>query len=363
MQIGLVGLPLTGKTTFYNLLTGTEEETGLADRGKVYTGSSVVPDQRVDRLADIYKPKKITFAQIQFKDIPGVHSQNTAAAVLAGKYLDEVRTADLLVQVIRAFDVDLVSAVAGVPNPYKELADFQTELLLADMAAVESRLEHLEKTRKHVKDLPAQKALFERLLHALENEQPLAELELSDHEQEILAGQDFLTKKPLIYVINMDEKQLNNNSGNVYPGQEKIREYARAHEIPLLEICAGLELEISKLLPEERADFLSDLNLTESGLSCLARASYSKLGLLSFFTVGEDEVKAWTIRSGMTAQKAAGKIHSDLERGFIRAELFHCEDLFRLGSVAALREKGLFRLEGKDYPVKDGDIISIRFNV
>ena len=164
MQIGLVGLPLTGKTTFYNLLTGAEEETGLTNRGKVYTGSAVVPDQRVDRLADIFRPKKITFAQIQFKDIPGVHSQNTAATVLAGKYLDEVRTADLLVQVIRAFDTDLVSSVAGMPNPYKELADFRTELLLADMAAVESRLVHLEKTRKHVKDLPAQKALFERLL-------------------------------------------------------------------------------------------------------------------------------------------------------------------------------------------------------
>lgn len=360
MQIGLAGLPLAGKTTFFNLLTGAEEETGLTNRGKSYTGSAIVPDQRIDYLTQIFKPKKETFAQIQFKDIPGVSSQNAAATSLAGKYLDEVRTSDVLVQVIRAFNSDLVSSVAGEPNPFKDLSDFQTELLLADMAAVESRMARLKEARKPAKDLSVQLALFERIMNALENEQPLSSLALSDQEREILAGQDFLTEKPLIYVINIDEKQLNNKD---YPGKEKIREYALAREIPLLEICAGLELEISRLLPEERAEFLSDLNLAETGLGSLARASYSKLGLVSFFTVGEDEVKAWTIRQGTTAQKAAGKIHSDLERGFIRAEVFHCDELFRLGSVAALREKGLFRLEGKDYLVKDGDIMAIRFNI
>lgn len=356
----MVGLPLAGKTTFFNLLTAAEEETGLSSRGKVYTGSAVVPDQRIEFLTRMFKPKKKTYAQIQFKDIPGVRSENAAATSLAGKYLDEVRSADVLVQVVRAFNSELISSVAGEPNPYQELSDFHTELFLADMAAVETRMVRLKEARKPVKNLSAQLAVFERILDTLENEKPLRSLSFNDQEQEILAGQNFLTEKPFIYVINIDENQLNSKE---YPGKEKVREYAAAREIPLLDICASLELEISRLLPEERAEFLNDLNLAESGLSSLARASYNKLGLISFFTVGEDEVKAWTVRTGTTAQKAAGKIHSDLERGFIRAEVFHYEDLLRLGSVASLREKGLFRLEGKDYLVKDGDIMSIRFNI
>ena len=359
MQIGLVGLPLAGKTTFYNLLTGSAEETGLANRGEVYTGSAVVPDERIDFLTGLYKPKKKIYAQIQFKDIPGVRSQNNAAS-LAGKYLDEVRSADVLVQVLRAFQGELVSSAAGPPDPYKELSDFQAELLLADMAAVESRIERLKSARKPVKDLPDQVALFERILKALENEEPLSGLTFSEYEVEVLAGQSFLTEKPVIYVVNVDENQLN---AREYPGRDRIREYAGGEGIPLVEVCASLELEISRLSPEDRADFLQELNLQETGLSSLARAAYEKLGLISFFTVGDDEVRAWTIRRGTTAQKAAGKIHTDLERGFIRAEVFHYDDLFRLGNVASLREKGLFRLEGKEYPVKDGDVLNIRFNV
>ena len=359
MQIGLVGLPLAGKTTFYNLLTGAEEETGLANRGEVFTGSAVVPDVRLDFLDGLYKPKKKVHAQIQFKDIPGVHSQGNTAS-LAGKYLEEVRSADVLVQVIRAFQDELVASVAGPPNPYKELIDFQAELLLADMASVENRITRLKSARKPAKDLADQVAFFERILSALENEEPLSSMTFSDYEVEILAGQSFLTEKPVIYVINVDENQL---SGKDYPDREKITAFAQAENTPLLNVCASIELEISRLSPEDRADFLQDLNLQETGLSSLARAAYEKLGLISFFTVGDDEVRAWTIRQGTAAQKAAGKIHTDLERGFIRAEVFHYEDLFRLGNVAGLREKGLFRLEGKEYPVKDGDIMTIRFNV
>lgn len=360
MQIGLTGLALSGKTTFFNLLTGAEEETGLTSRKEVYTGSAVVPDKRIDFLTGMFKPKKKTFAQIQFKDIPGVHSQNGRTTSLNGRYLEEVRSADVLVQVIRAFHSERVSSAAGEPDPYKELSDFQTELVLADMAAVENRLEKLKEKRKPVKDLSVQTAVFERILNALEDEQPFSSLNFNDTEQQILAGQSFLTEKPVIYVVNIDENQLNSKN---YPGREKIQEYAGARDIPLLEVCANLELEISRLLPEDRADFLHDLNLEESGLTSLARAAYSKLRLISFFTVGEDEVKAWTIHENTTARKAAGKIHSDLERGFIRAEVFHYEDLVKLGSIAGLREKGLFRLEGKDYLVKDGDIMSIRFNI
>jgi GTP-binding protein YchF len=325
----------------------------------VYTGSAVVPDVRLDFLEGIYKPKKKVYAQIQFKDIPGVRSE-AGATSLAGKYLDEVRSADVLVQVLRAFQGELVSSVAGRPEPFKELIDFQAELLLADMAAVEGRITRLQAARKPPKDLQAQVAFFERILQTLEAEEPFSSMTFSDYEIDILAGQNFLTDKPVIYVVNVDEGQL---SDREYLDQEKLLEYARKEEVAILTVCAGLELEISRLSPEDRADFLQDLNLKETGLSSLARAAYDKLGLLSFFTVGDDEVRAWTIRKGTTAQKAAGKIHSDLERGFIRAEVFHYEDLFQLKSVAGLREKGLFRLEGKEYIVKDGDVITVRFNV
>lgn len=358
MEIGLAGLPLTGKTTFFNLLTGMGQETGLSKKRDVYTAIAHVPDERIDYLARLYRPQKVIYAQVRIKDIPGVHAGD--AAGMPNKHLEEARTADLLVQVVRAFHDDIVANIAGEPDPYRELADFAADLVLADMISVEKQLVRLQELRKPSSNTPLQIAVLRRILHALENEQRVSDLELTQEERLHLAGHNFFTEKPLVIAVNMDEKQF---AAGMYKNRDKILDFAANHHIPLLEICARMEMEISRLPLEERDEFMHALGLSESGICRLARTAYDLLGVVSFFTVGADEVKAWTIRKGTIAKKAAGKVHSDIERGFIRAEVFHFEDLKNLGNIAAVREKGLFRLEGKEYTVKDGDIINFRFNV
>ncbi len=358
MQIGLVGRPYTGKTTLFNLLTGSAYETGLSGKREVLTGNAAVPDKRIEYLARLYKPQKTVYAQIQFKDIPGVHSGDGAGA--ANKLLEEVRGADALVQVVRAFQEDMVGVVTETADPSKELADFASDLVLADMVAVENRLKRIENTKKPSKDALTQAGLLKSILTALENEQRLSELKFSEAEKSLIADQNFLTEKPLVVVVNIDEKQLSSNN---YPGRDKLLNFASNHQIPVIEVCARIEMEINQLPKTERDEFLKDLGLTESGINHLAHTAYNLLGLISFFTVGQDEVRAWTIRKGTKTRRAAGKVHSDIERGFIRAEVFHFEDIKHLGSVSTVKEKGLFRLEGKEYIVKDGDIISFRFNV
>ncbi len=358
MQIGLVGLPQTGKTTLFNLLTGADEATGLSRKREVYSGTAIVPDERIDFLASLYKPRKKTYAQIQFKDIPGVHRGDGAGA--ATRLLEEAKTADALVQVIRAFQEEALNATFGFPDPYKELIDFGADLALSDMVSVENRLARLQSARKPPKDASAQIAVLQRVLTALEEGQHFRTINFKEEEKSLIADQVFLTEKPLIIVVNVDEKSWSTGD---YPGKNNIFTYGAEHKIPIMEICARIELEIHQLAQEDREEFMRELQLSEPGINRLARAAYNLLGLISFFTVGEDEVRAWTIRQGTTARKAAGKVHSDMERGFIRAEVFHYDDLRQAGSTAAAREKGLFRLEGKDYIVKDGDIINFRFNV
>ncbi len=360
MQIGLVGLPQSGKTTFFNLLTGERAPTGFAAAG-VRQGSAVVPDTRIDFLAGLYRPRKTVYARIDFKDIPGAHREE--GATRTARLLDEARGADALVQVIHAFNENGAggAVLRGEPAaPYRELLDFYSELLLADLEAVEGRLARLKNTTKVKNGAAAQIAVLERLREALEQERPAAGVPLSDTERELLAGQLFLSEKPLIMALNLDEAQL---AAHDYPERSRVRDYTAARGIPVIEICARVEMEIGELPPADREAFLADLGLRESGLARLARTAYERLGLISFFTVGEDEVRAWTVRRGATARQAAGKVHSDIERGFIRAEIFHYDDIARLGSAAGVREAGLFRLEGKDYPVQDGDIINFRFNV
>lgn len=360
MQIGLVGLPQSGKTTFFNLLTGTDAPTGFAATGGILHGSARVPDARIDFLSDIYRPRKTVYARIDFKDIPGAHREEGAAR--AAKLLDEARGADALVQVIHAFSVNgtAISTLESGPAPYRELLDFFSELILADLDAVERRLNRLKDSPRMKKDAAGEIALLERLQEVLEQEHPVGGVTLSKAEQQLLAGQIFLSEKPLIAALNLDEQQL---EARDYPERSRIEEYTRDRGIPVIEICARMEMEISKLPPADREAFLAELGLKESGLDRLARTAYGRLGLISFFTVGEDEVRAWTVRRGATARQAAGKVHSDIERGFIRAEIFHYDDIAQLGSAAKVREAGLFRLEGKDYPVQDGDIINFRFNV
>lgn len=358
MQIGLVGMPSSGKTTLFNLLTGNLQPTGVSGADEVHIGSAIVPDPRIDFLASLYKPKKTTYARIDFKDIPGVRMDDSRAR--ASRLLDEVRSADALVQVLHAFNSAEVEAVAGKPKPYRDLTDYGAELILADIDILEKRIARLEESTKAGKDSVEQANLLKKLLAALEDEQPLKSIDLSARENELLAGQSFLSEKPLFLVVNIDEEQLRKRD---YPDKDKIAVYAAEKGIPVIEICALVEMEIGQLQPDERKEFIEDLELDDSGLGLLARMTYESLNLISFFTVGEDEVRAWTVHKGTNARKAAGKIHSDIERGFIRAEVFHYDHLYQLGSTAKVREAGHFRLEGKDYQVADGDIINFRFNI
>lgn len=358
MQIGLVGLPQSGKTTFFNLLTGAKAPTGFAAAAEVHYGSATVPDSRIDFLAGLYQPRKTVYARIDFADIPGAYPEGGAART--ARLLDEARSADALVQVIPAFNETGEGGSGEQSSPYHELLDFYSELILTDLVAVERRLERLRSTPQKKNNAAAQIAVLERLREALEQERPATAVPFDDDERQLLAGQIFLSEKPLIAALNLDEQRL---ASRDYPGRGRVQEYTAARGIPVIEICARLEAEIGELPSADRDAFLADLGLKESGLDRLARTAYERLGLLSFFTVGPDEVRAWTVRQGTTARQAAGKIHSDMERGFIRAEIFRYADLARLGSVARVREAGLFRLEGRDYPVQDGDIIDFRFNV
>ncbi len=358
MQIGLVGMPYAGKTTLFNLLTGNFQPTGSGGASEVHIGSAVVPDLRIDLLSALYKPKKTIYARIDFKDIPGVRMDDSRNR--ASHLLDEVRNADALVQVLRVFNSEEVNSIAGNSDPYRDLTDYSAELILADIDTLEKRITRLEEAKKAKKDDQEQIELLKKLLATLEEENLISSLNLTDKEKEMLAGQSFLSEKPLFLVVNIDEEQLRNGD---YPLREKIMAYAGEKAMPVIELCAQAEMEIGRLAPEEQAEFMDDLSLKESGLGRLARMTYERLNLISFFTVGDDEVRAWTVRKGAHARQAAGKIHSDIERGFIRAEVFHYTHLEQLGTAAKVREAGHFRLEGKEYPVEDGDIINFRFNV
>jgi ribosome-binding ATPase len=358
MQIGLVGMPGAGKTTLFNLLTGSDHPVGISGADEINFGSTIVPDPRIDYLAALYKPKKVTYARIDIKDIPGAKMDDSKAR--AARLLEEARSADALVHVLKVFTDEAGNASPTDLHPFRTLESYGTELLLADIDFLEKRIARLENSTKNKRESALQIPIYRKLLSALEEETPVSSVDLTASEKELFKGQVFLTEKPLFLVINLDEEQLRSGS---YPDRDQIAAYVADKGLIAVEVSARIETEISRLDPEERTLFMEDLNLVESGLQRLARASYQQLNLISFFTVGEDEVRAWTVQQGSTARRAAGKIHSDIERGFIRAELFHYDHLFELGSAAKVREAGHFRLEGKEYLVRDGDIINFRFNV
>ncbi|TEB10591.1 Ribosome-binding ATPase YchF [Pelotomaculum propionicicum] len=362
LNCGLIGLPMVGKTTIFNLLTGAGAETSNFLTGKTETNirSAVVPDHRVDFLSGLYKPRKTTYAQIQFSDVPGLVRGSSQGQGVGNQFLNNIRNVDLLVHVVRAFANGEVPHVDGSVNPMRDIETINLELLFADMEVVEKKIERIKSGKKIKKENAAEIEIMEKCLSALENETPIGSLEWSEAEKFILRNYSFLTEKPMLLVVNTDEEQF---KSKVYEGKSELQAFAAGRSLPELEICGKIEAEISQLPDEDKEMFLADLGISQSGIDRLARAAYDYLGLISFFTVGEDEVKAWTIQSGTEAKQAAGKIHSDIERGFIKAEVVKYRDLETLGSMAKVKEKGLFRLEGKDYRVEDGDIIHFRFNV
>lgn len=359
---GIIGLPMAGKTTVFNLLTGARAQTSAFFSGKTEAnlGMAKVPDRRVDFLTALYKPKKTTFAQIEFMDMPGLVRGASEGQGVGNAFLESVRRVDALVHVVRAFSDSDCEHVEGSVSPLRDVQTVSYELLMADMAFVDKRLTRLKEGKKRPPQAEEEIALLEKILAHLENEHPLNTLPLSALERNALAQYTFLTDKPMILVINLDEDQLSTMD---YQGRAELEAYAANYAWPTILLSAHTEMEIAPLEEAERHEFMRELAITEPGIDRIAKASYEVLGLISFFTVGEDEVRAWTIRRQSTAKQAAGKIHSDLERGFIRAELMRFADMETWGSPAKVKEKGLFSLEGKDYIVQDGDILSIRFNV
>ena len=349
MKIGLVGFPGSGKTTVFNALTGLSAVTGLAaQRGKTNLGVVKVPDPRVDELSALFRPKRTVYAEVQFVDVAG---GGPAGRGLDAATLAAMRDMDAMAQVVRAFD-DL--ATGGAPRPLGELADFEAEALLADTEVAERRLTRL---RKGERGFAREAELLEQILAHLEGERPLRALALSEAEWAGFGGFAFLSRKPLMIVLNVPEAA----AAAGLPSD--VEAFCRERGMPAIALSAPVEAEIAQLPPEERGAFARELGFAEPAQDRFIREAYALLDLISFFTVGPDEVRAWTIRRGTAAQQAAGKIHSDIERGFIRAEVVEHGELLRLGNEARAREAGKLRLEGKEYVVQDGDVAHFRFNV
>jgi GTP-binding protein YchF len=353
---------MVGKTTLFNLMTNSDIQISKFFSGKTETnvGIAKIPDERIDFLSKLYKPKKTTYAQLELMDVPGLVQGASQGQGIGNQFLDSIRKVETIVHVVRAFQDKDVAHVEDLVDPVRDWETLEMELLFADLELIETRIERINTARKKTKESEAELPILHKLKETLEDNTPISKIQLKPEEQELLHNYDFFTEKPMIAVVNLDEAQF--RAGD-YPGKKTLGEITTAKGIPLLELCVQTEMEISQLSEEDRELFFAEMGITLPGISRLARMIYEKLGLVSFFTVGEDEVRAWTINAKTNAKKAGGKIHSDIERGFIRAEVIKYGDLKELGSMTQVKEKGLFRLEGKEYIVLDSDIINFRFNV
>ncbi len=363
MKIAIIGFSNSGKTTIFNALTGLGLPTSsyASTTGEARLGVVNVPDERIDRLSGIFKPAKTTYATVDYSDYIGFTKGDTKQNA---KVHAHIKDADALLQVVRAFEDPSVPHPLDEVDPMRDLRSLEAELVLGDLMLVEKRLESIEESLKKgrkEKVSDAEKAVLLKCREALEAEKPLRELQFSPEELKAVRHLEFLSIKPQLVVFNVAEDMLSGKkTGELLLGaRELLKGNASA-----LSMSGRIEMELAQLSPEEQQAFLSDLGIEEPALRRLIKVSYGLLSLISFFTAGEDEVKAWTIKEGTPASKAAGKIHSDIEKGFIRAEVVSYEDFMKCdGKVAEARKLGLFRLEGRDYPVKDGDIINFRFNV
>jgi ribosome-binding ATPase len=351
MKIGIVGPALSGKTTLFQLLTGASPHTG--SKGAVPQGAARVPDERVNELVRIFKPKKITYATVEFADFPSLGSGGEVSGETAGR----LKACDALAVVVRAHRDPAVPWPKSPILPDAAFSGFLHEMILNDLCQVETLLSR----NKDKKRTAEEENMLKRCQALLEETKPLSSGIWEDSELPYLKNYAFLSSRPVLVAVNLDEEQLQEKT---YEGKEALSALCSQAGYSLVEFCGTLEVEISQMDPQEQQVFMSEYGLTQSGIARLAEAAYGLLELISFFTVGEDEVRAWTIRTATQAKKAAGKIHSDIERGFIRAEVIHYDEFLSLGgSLKTARDQGKLRLEGKEYAVRDGDIISFRFNV
>jgi ribosome-binding ATPase len=358
MKTGIIGLPQVGKTSLFKILTKAKlEDHGYSNPREAHIGVARVPDARLDKLSALYSPKKTTYASVEYVDVAAIGQE----ALKETSFLANLRNVDALIHVLRAFENDSIPHVGPV-DPLRDVKNVEFDLMVSDLGQIEKRLERVAKDLKkgRTSDLEREEALLIRSKEAIEKEQPLRELEMTPEEKKLIKGFMFLSQKPILYVLNIGESTTLGDDLEAAVNRFNLGDLAKRPNAGATAICGKVEAELAEMDDEESADFLDSYGLRESGLVRLIRKSYELLGLISFFTAGEDECRAWTVPSGAKAPQAAGAIHTDLEHHFIRAETIRWDNLLEAGSEAAARSKGTLRLEGKEYIVKDGDVMHIR---